>query len=52
MHLDIHRIAADNKKKTGYRKCGFLVNEGDKLTKEDKERLKVKNNEMYGLTEE
>ena len=52
LHLDIHRISEDNKKKVGHRKCGFLVNDGDKLTKEDKERLKKENHEKYGLTEE
>jgi len=31
---------------------GFLVNEGDKLTKEIKIELRRKNEELYGLTEE
>ena len=34
MKLDIERIGRDNKNKPGLRKMGFLVNEGDKLTKE------------------
>ena len=46
-------IAAVNRKnKTGKRKCGFLVNDGDKLTKEDKENLKKENQEKYGLKPE
>ena len=52
LHLDLARIAQDNEKKIGYRKCGFLVNIGDKLTKEDKERLKEVNKEKYGLSDE
>ena len=52
LHLDVNRIGADNKKKSGHRKCGFLVNDGDKLTAEDKERLKKINQEKYGLSEE
>ena len=46
-------IARDNEKNTWQkRKCGFLVNDGDKLTKEDKEHLKIVNQEKYGLTKE
>ena len=34
LHVDIDQIYEDNKKKSGARKQGFLVNDGDKLTKE------------------
>lgn len=34
------------------RKCGFLVNQGGKLTPEEKKRLIEVNRERYGLTEQ
>jgi hypothetical protein len=34
LHVDIDQIYEDNKKKVGKRKAGFLVNDGDKITKE------------------
>jgi hypothetical protein len=38
LHLDIDEIAKKNAaNKTGKRKMGFLINENDKLTKEEKE---------------
>ena len=39
LHVDIDAIAADNAKKKGKRKCGFLVNDGDKLTQPEKVEL-------------
>ena len=38
LHLDIIRIGEDNKKLDGHRKMGFLVNDGDKLTPEEKKK--------------
>ena len=53
LHLDLAKIAAENAKNTWQRrKQGFLVNEGDKLTKEGKEILKRENEAKYGLTSE
>ena len=52
LHLDIDRIGRDNKAKIGHRKMGFLVNDGDKLTKAGRERLQELNQEKYGLSEE
>eukprot|EP00347_Sterkiella_histriomuscorum_P006048 403354260 len=52
LHLDIDRIAADNKQKRGIRKQGFLVNQGCKLTPEEKDELRKINQEKYGLTAE
>ena len=37
LHIDIKRVLEDNKKKTGPRKNGQLVNDGDKLTRENLE---------------
>jgi len=53
LHLDIDAIAkknADNK--TGKRKMGFLINEEDMLTKEEKLRRQADNKQKYGLTKE
>ncbi|CDW75399.1 UNKNOWN [Stylonychia lemnae] len=36
----------------GVRKCGFLVNQGGKLTPEEKEKLRNENNQKYGLSPE
>jgi arsenate reductase-like glutaredoxin family protein len=49
LHVDIDQIYEDNKRKEGNRKQGFLVNDGDKLTKEQKIELKEKMKEKYGL---
>ena len=50
LHLDIDKISADNKLKPGIRKYqGVLINEGDKLTKDEKIRLKAENEEKYGV---
>ena len=38
LQLDLDAIAEINKKKVGQRKCGFLVNTDDKLTKEEKKK--------------
>ena len=40
LHVDIDAVYEDNKKRSGARKQGFLVNDGDKLTKEEKIKLK------------
>jgi hypothetical protein len=52
LHVDIDAISEDNKKKTGARKQGFLVNDGDKLTKEEKLLLRERMQEKYGLDED
>ena len=49
MHVDIDQIYEDNKKKKGHRKQGFLVNDGDKLTKEEKVKIKAEMQAKYGL---
>jgi hypothetical protein len=36
LHVDIEKVKADNNRVVGLRKQGFLVNAGDKLTKEQK----------------
>ncbi len=44
LHLDIDRIYQDNLKKTGVRKYhGVLINEGDKLTLDEKLKMRAKN---------
>jgi hypothetical protein len=44
LHLDIDRIHADNKKKEGLRKyVGVLINDSDKLTKQQKADKKAEN---------
>ena len=52
LHVDIKRIQADNKSKPGVRKHGLLVNDGDKLTREDLEQKRQLNEEKYGLSDE
>ena len=53
MHVDIDRIAKDNAAKTGTRKYGtVLTNQGDKMTPEEREEKKKRNQEEYGLTQE
>lgn len=50
LHLDIEKIREDNKLKPGLRKyVGVLINESDKLTKEQKAQKKQENRELYGL---
>ena len=51
LHVDIDRVHQDNLKKSGKRKAGFLVNEGDKLTKEQRIEMKDANYLKYGLSE-
>ena len=51
LSVDIDRIELDNRKKQGIRKCGFLVNQGGKLTPEEKKNLIEINRERYGLSE-
>ena len=51
LHVDIDRVCRDNKRKSGKRKYGMLVNEGDKLTKELKIQMKDANHKKYGLSE-
>ncbi|CDW81052.1 UNKNOWN [Stylonychia lemnae] len=52
LHVDIDRIAIDNRRKQGIRKMGFLVNQGGKLTPEEKAQLQAMNHGKYGLTPE
>lgn len=53
LHVDIDAIYADNQKKVNAkRKQGFLVNDGDKLTKEQKLKLQEEMQKKYGLEEE
>jgi hypothetical protein len=44
LHVKIDEIAKENlKNTTGKRKMGFLINDGDKLTKELREEKQKKN---------
>ena len=52
LHVNIHLIQKDNKRKQGIRKFGFLVNQGGKLTPEEKKILIEENRIKYGLTTE
>ena len=52
LHIDIDRIKRDNDATPGVRKCGFLVNQGDKLTKQRKKELQDINRVKYGLPQE
>lgn len=52
LSVDIDRIASDNKVRQGIRKCGFLVNQGGKLTREEKQGLIELNRKRYGLSAE
>ena len=52
LHVDIDAIYEDNSKKICKRKQGFIVNDGDKLTPEQKLALKAFNQEKYGLDQE
>lgn len=49
LHLDIKQVFEDNMKKEGLRKYNCLVNEGDKLTAEQKVKLISENETKYGL---
>lgn len=52
LSVDIERIYTDNCAKQGIRKCGFLVNQLGKLTREDKKVLIEQNRVKYGLSQE
>jgi hypothetical protein len=62
LHVDIDRIAVDNRKKQvstlthcivqGIRKFGFLVNQLGKLTPQQKKQLIAENRVKYGLSPE
>lgn len=53
LHLDIDAIAKKNSEnKTGKRKMGFLINENDKMTKEERLAKQKHNFETYGLSKE
>ena len=52
LKLDLDRIALKNKNTVGVRKMGFLVNQGDKLTKERRMELQKRNQEEYGLSDD
>ena len=50
LHLNVDLIRKDNAKKDGVRKyINVLINQGDKLTPDQKTELKKKNKAMYGL---
>ena len=52
LNVDIDRVGAENAKKKGKRKMGVLINEGDRLTKDDKKKLQKENRKVYQLPEE
>ena len=52
LHVDIDRIAEDNRRKQGIRKFGFLVNQQGKLTPQEKKTLQEENRVKYGISEE
>lgn len=52
LHVDIDRIAEDNRKKQGIRKFSFLVNQLGKLSREERQVLQAENQAKYGLSEE
>ena len=53
LHVDVDLVGKENAKKAGLRKYGcVLINQGDKLTKELKEKLIEENREKYGLSKE
>ena len=43
LHVDIDRVAEENRKKHGIRKFGFLVNQQGKLTPTEKKALQELN---------
>ena len=50
LHVDVRRIYEDNKQKEGVRKyVGVLINQEDKLTKEQKRLKQLHNKAKYGL---
>lgn len=50
LHLDVKKIYLDNQQKQGLRKyTNVLINEADKLTKEQKAQKKEENRKLYGL---
>lgn len=52
LHMDIDAAHEYNKKIPGIRKNGALVNQGDKLTKEEKVRMIAENRLRFGLSRE
>ena len=53
LHLDIDAIAKKNKADgKAHRKAGLIVNQGDKLTTEEKKTKQAANQILYGLTPE
>ena len=50
LHLNLDAIRERNEKLPGVRKGGLLVNEGDKLTREEIELKKQENQKKFGLT--
>ena len=51
LQVDIDKIAEKNRKVNGHRKQGFLVNDGDKLTKAERISRQEHNKTVYGLSE-
>lgn len=50
LHVDVKKIHEDNKQKVGVRKyVGVLINQEDKLTKEQKQQRQILNKQKYGL---
>ena len=53
LHVDVDQVFQDNMRKKGLRKSeGVLINQGDKLRPEEKNKLTEENQENYGLSEE
>lgn len=52
LKVDIDKIAEKNRKIEGHRKQGFLVNDGDKLTKAERISRQIRNKAVYGLGKE
>ena len=53
LHLDTKKITADNKRRVNaIRKHGIIVNDGNKLTREELVEKRILNQEKYGLTKE
>lgn len=49
LHVNIDAVKRDNDAKDGYRKQGCIVRQGDKMTREEKDRLIKENRKKYGL---
>lgn len=47
LHIDALQIGEINKSKTGYRKCGVLINTGDKMTRQEIEAKIEQNRALY-----